>query len=123
MTIGRMLCLAAAAVAVAMAAGDQARADSVENGRVLVERNCAMCHAVGRQGKSPKEYAPPFRELSQRYPIETIAESIAEGMLTGHPAMPEFRFLPQEIDDIIAYMVSIQMRFYGEPKRSPFDPD
>lgn len=121
MTVVRILFLTITAASIAMAS--QARADSPENGRVLVERNCAMCHAVGTKGKSPKEYAPPFRELSQRYPIEKVEEALADGMLAGHPAMPEFRFLPQEIDDIIAYLKLIQMRFYGEPKRSPLDPD
>lgn len=113
----------AAVAALAVLAADRAHAASMENGRVLVERNCAMCHAVGRRGDSPRKGAPPFRELSQRYPIETLSEALTEGMLTGHPAMPEFRFLPQETDDIVAYLTSIQMRFYGAPKRSPLDPD
>ena len=55
--------------------------------------------------------------------MEMLAESLADGMLEGHPSMPEFRFLPQEINDIIAYMTAIQTRFDGAPKHSLLDPD
>jgi mono/diheme cytochrome c family protein len=85
-------------------AGDEAR------GRALVERNCAMCHAVGKSGASPFHPAPPFRELNQRYKVDDLAEALAEGIITGHPAMPEFRFSPAEVNDIIRYLKSIQTR-------------
>ena len=39
-----------------------------------------------------------------------MAEALAEGILTGHPAMPEFRFEPTQINDIILYLKSIQTR-------------
>ena len=38
--------------------------------------------------------APPFRLLPQRYPVEHLAEALAEGIVTGHPAMPQFKFHP-----------------------------
>jgi mono/diheme cytochrome c family protein len=88
-----------------------ARADDVliEKGRVLVEQNCARCHATGAEGASPFAPAPPFRELGRRYPIADLEEALAEGILTGHPAMPEFSFEPDEIAGIIAYLQSIQV--------------
>lgn len=71
-------------------------------------RNCSQCHAVGKQGASPNKAAPPFRDLHLRYPVESLAEALAEGILTGHPAMPEFRFKPREVEDIINYLRSVQ---------------
>ena len=79
-------------------------------GRALVAKNCAMCHAVGRTGDSPFKPAPPFRDLGQRYKPDDLAEALAEGIITGHPAMPEFRFSPAEVNDIIKYLKSIQTR-------------
>lgn len=79
-------------------------------GRLLVQRNCGMCHAVGRAGPSPFAAAPPFRELGQRYKLDDLDEALAEGIITGHPAMPEFRFAPNEVNDIVHYLKSIQTR-------------
>ncbi len=82
--------------------------NSEARGQALVQRNCGMCHATGRTGDSPFHPAPPFRDLNRRYKIDDLAEALAEGLITGHPAMPEFRFSPAEVNDIIRYMRSIQ---------------
>ena len=95
---------------VALNAAPQAFAASAEHGRALVQRNCGMCHAVGERGASANPASPPFRELGKRYAIDNLQEALAEGILTGHPAMPEFRFTPGEINDIVAYLKSIQER-------------
>ena len=80
-------------------------------GRMLLANNCSRCHAIDRTGNSPHPQAPPFRTLGQRYPIESLAESLAEGLFTGHPDMPEFVFDVDEVRAILAYLESIQ-----EPK-------
>lgn len=80
---------------------------SVERGRGILDSNCARCHSIEKTGDSPFGLAPPFRTLYQRYPLEDLEESLAEGILSGHPAMPEFRFSPEQIADIIAYLKSI----------------
>jgi mono/diheme cytochrome c family protein len=84
--------------------------DSEARGRLLVQKNCGMCHVVGKTGSSPFRAAPPFRDLNQRYKLDDLEEALAEGIITGHPAMPEFRFSPAEVNDIINYMKSIQTR-------------
>jgi hypothetical protein len=38
---------------------------------------------------------------------------LAEGLLTGHPMMPEFRFPPEDGKAIIRYLKSIQTRQPG----------
>ena len=79
-------------------------------GEALLSQHCAMCHAIGRSGTSPHAVAPPFRTLAQRYPIESLEESLGEGLLSGHPDMPEFSFPPRDVGAIIRYLRSIQQR-------------
>jgi cytochrome c len=77
-------------------------------GRALLAEKCARCHAIAQTGGSPLREAPPFRTLGQRYPIDALAESLAEGLATGHPEMPEFVFEIEDVDAILAYLRSIQ---------------
>lgn len=77
-------------------------------GQAVAQRLCASCHAIGRNGSSPHAGAPAFRDLSKRYPVADLAESLVEGMMTGHPDMPEYQFTPDGANDFIAYLESIQ---------------
>jgi cytochrome c len=77
-------------------------------GETIAERLCARCHAIRQTGSSPMGLAPPFRDLSKRYPIEHLAEALAEGIVTGHPAMPRFTFDPPEIEALLAYMAGLK---------------
>ncbi len=81
---------------------------SIAAGQDLAESLCSGCHAVGSEGTSPKEGAPEFRTLSGRYPLETLEESLAEGIVTAHRQMPEFTFEPKQIDVLLGYLTSIQ---------------
>ena len=85
-------------------------AESVRLGRALVVRNCGMCHAVGPTDVSASPQAPPFRNLNQRMNVDELGEGLATGILTQHPAMPEFRFQPNEVVAIVRYLRSIQGR-------------
>ena len=70
------------------------------------EALCTLpCHQ--REGESPMGLAPPFRELPKRYPVDHLAEALAEGIVTGHPAMPEFTFTPREIEALLSYLSSL----------------
>ena len=79
-----------------------------QRGFAIVQTNCARCHAVERVGSSPLPAAPPFRTLHERYPVEALQESLAEGIVTGHPGMLEFRFDPEQVGDVIAYLKSLE---------------
>lgn len=57
-------------------------------------------------GRSRPPDAPPFRTLSQRHPLRDLEEALAEGIVTGHPDMPEFMASPDQINAIIAYIAS-----------------
>jgi cytochrome c len=86
------------------------RGRTERRGETLLSRHCGMCHAVGRSGSSPHRQAPPFRTLSQHYPIESLSEALGEGLFTGHPNMPEFVFPPRDVGAILRYLESIQQR-------------
>ena len=90
------------------AKGEEALSPAAQRGSVIVRTNCSRCHAVGKVGESPLPIAPPFRTLHGRYPVEDLQEPLAEGIVTGHPTMPEFRFDPGQVGDIIAYLKSLE---------------
>jgi mono/diheme cytochrome c family protein len=79
---------------------------TAEGRRILADK-CAQCHAIDAEGVSPMPAAPPFRSLHRKYPIGHLAEALAEGITTGHEAMPEFVFSTTEITAILAYIDSI----------------
>jgi len=85
-----------------------AQAASVERGRAYARSHCARCHSIDEKSASPFEAAPPFRTLHERYPVESLEEALAEGIVTGHPAMPEFRLEPNQIADFIAFLKTLR---------------
>jgi cytochrome c len=98
-------------LAMAMALGlAPAAAADLKHGEMLLTRDCASCHAVGRSGESPRKDAPAFRTLGKLYPIESLEEALGEGIMSGHPDMPEFKFDVDDVGAIIAYLKSIQQR-------------
>ncbi len=81
----------------------------VAHGRRLISENCASCHSIEKVGDSPHKEAPPFRLLSSYYPIEALEEAFAEGIETGHPDMPVFDASILDLQDMLAYIESIQV--------------
>ncbi len=79
-----------------------------QRGKNFVLANCARCHAIDKVSPSPLTIAPPFRDLHRKYPIETLQESLAEGIYTGHPTMPTFILAPDQINDVLSYLKSLE---------------
>lgn len=102
--------LAAAAIltaSLAMSAPHGAAAQDsrlATRGKAILAEKCSRCHAVGKADASPLKEAPPFRAVARKYPVEQLAEALAEGIVTGHPAMPEFTFAPRDVAAILAYL-------------------
>ncbi len=110
-----MRTIMAAVVLGALMVGAAAQSDAeltaqARRGEALLERLCASCHAIGPAGTSPDAKAPLFRMLGQRYKIETLEEALGEGLISGHPDMPEFRLNGREVGEAIAYLNAIQQR-------------
>jgi cytochrome c len=104
--IGRIL--VALAFALTAATPGVAASPQQQRGKTFALNNCARCHSIDRVSPSPLKIAPPFRILHKRYPIETIAEALAEGMYTGHPTMPAFQLEPDQIGDLLAYLKTLE---------------
>ena len=99
-----ILCGIAAGIAPAAAQGND-----VARGMKIVEAKCARCHATGRADASPNPKAPPFRDIGKLYPLDHLAEALAEGIITGDNDMPEFKFEPNDIEAIISYLSAMSV--------------
>jgi mono/diheme cytochrome c family protein len=95
-------------VLIAASSGLPALASNAEQGKRLALTYCAKCHAIDKVSPSPLKIAPPFRTLHERYPVGMLEESLAEGIVTGHPTMPEFRFDGDQIGDLIAFLKTLE---------------
>ncbi|MGE3989664.1 c-type cytochrome [Pseudorhodoplanes sp.] len=85
-----------------------ALAQGAQRGVVIARTYCMQCHAIDKVSPSPLAIAPPFRDLHKKYPVESLEESLAEGIVTGHPAMPEFRFDTGQVRDFIAFLNTLK---------------
>lgn len=83
-------------------------ADQLAEGEKILRDNCSRCHAIGKEDASPHDQAPPFRNVMKIYGAESLEEALAEGLVTGHPDMPEFVFPPEQVGAIVAYLHSLE---------------
>ena len=79
-----------------------------ERGRVLLNDNCARCHAIGKTGKSPHEAAPAFRTLGNSFDLDEMTRHLEAGLMPGHPDMPAFKFGKEDARAVTAYLRTIQ---------------
>jgi mono/diheme cytochrome c family protein len=77
-------------------------------GKAFAQANCSHCHSIDKITRSPLAIAPPFRILHERYPVESLEEALGEGIVTGHPSMPEFRLDPGQVGDFISFLKSLE---------------
>ncbi len=83
----------------------------VAAGKVLATTFCSVCHDISGGQQSPQAAAPPFAEVVTRWPVEYLAEALAEGISVNHQQalqMPEFAFEPEQIDNLLAYLESLK---------------
>jgi cytochrome c len=92
----------------AVPAEESVRTPLERQGRALAERLCAPCHATGKAGPSPHRAAPVFSNLSRRVDLDRFAYRLREGLTSGHPDMPTFRFTRDDARALTAYLRSIQ---------------
>jgi cytochrome c len=81
---------------------------AAQRGLTIALTHCSRCHSIDRVTASTLTIAPPFRTFHKKYPVENLEEALAEGITTGHPTMPEFRFDPGQINDFISFLKSLE---------------
>ena len=91
-----------------LARAEEALSPAAQRGLVFVRTHCAHCHSIDKVSPSPLVTALPLRTLHERYPVESLEEPLAEGIITGHPSMPEFQLDPGQVADVIASLKSLE---------------
>ncbi len=101
------LCLAASLLACSLPHAI-ALAEPVEEGRLLAEKHCAHCHAIGPEGKSRVRQATPFRDFSLKWPADKLEKTVFKRMVMGaHPRVPQSVGEPAEFAKLIGYIRSL----------------
>jgi mono/diheme cytochrome c family protein len=109
------LVVAAILLAGASTVAVSAEHELLREGRAVLDANCGGCHALGAEAASPNPDAPPFHEVLRRYPAADLQESLGEGIVTGHPDMPEVTLEPDQIAAVIAYLDAVAVVMGLEP--------
>jgi cytochrome c len=91
-----------------LARSETALSPAAQRGLIFVRTYCTSCHSIDKISESPLKVAPPLRTLHLRYPVESLGESLAEGIITGHPTMAQFQLDPGQVADVIAYLKSLE---------------
>ena len=105
--LSRRAAILALFVASTFAAPNAGAQPDIEAGKQIAEQQCMRCHAIGRHDDSALPAAAPLRTLASKWPLDVLDEAFAEGIVTGHADMPEFRFQPGQINDLLGYIQSI----------------
>lgn len=94
---------------------DEAGSGPASRGLAFAKANCSGCHAVTTGRGSPNPEAPPF-EVVVNAPGLTAA-TLKPWLRDSHnfPAMMNFAIDPEQIDDLAAYMTTLQRRDYTPP--------
>jgi cytochrome c len=107
-TLCKLIATFALVLAVSEITAAEVYSPAAQRGLTLTRANCSGCHAVDKFSESPLKIAPPFRALHVKYPVENLRLPLREGVLTGHPTMPVFRLDPGQVEDIIAYLKTLE---------------
>jgi mono/diheme cytochrome c family protein len=98
-----------AAISSTYAAGTPETASEIRaRGEQVAVQYCGACHATGKTGVSPNAKSPVFRSILAKQPAGAIAEDLREGLHIGHKTMPRVQLLPEDVDALMSYLISIQ---------------
>jgi mono/diheme cytochrome c family protein len=105
MSKGTDISIALAAVFVTALVVTGASADPIAS-QNLAEKWCVDCHGIRTDRLSPNLDAPTFPELAAE---PSITEYSLRALLRSpHETMPHITFTPDQMDDIIDYIMSLK---------------
>jgi cytochrome c len=99
---------AAGSLTSAAAQSPPAQSPAAQRGLTFARLHCAQCHSLDAVSESPLKIAPPFRDLHRKYPVESLRRPLSEGIIANHPTMPQFRLGADQVNDVIAFMQSLE---------------
>jgi tetratricopeptide (TPR) repeat protein len=80
-----------------------------DRGLAYARKACAACHNVLRTERpSPNRQAPPFTRIAATPGMSVTALTVWSR--TTHPTMPNLVIAPDDMDDLIAYILSLRER-------------
>jgi len=101
--------LAAVLTAIAGAANAQIATGDAVNGHRIADTWCGNCHVVSRSpGSTTTDSAPTFESIARMPSTTTV--SLRAFLTTPHRSMPNYQLSRTELDDVIAYILSLRGR-------------
>ena len=88
------------------AAGDAQGA--APRGESLAQSWCSQCHAVKPDQSSANPAAPRFSDVAAEPSMTEYA--LRAFLKTPHPTMPNIMMKPDDLDDIVSYILSLKPR-------------
>lgn len=77
-------------------------------GQRVAERWCAGCHAVEADATVGNDVVRPFVAIADD--ATTTARALAGFLAKPHGGMPDFALSRRDIDDLVAYILSLRQR-------------
>ena len=78
-------------------------------GLAYAQKTCSGCHNVLRTGAaSPNKDAPPFKQIANTPGMSITALTVWSR--TSHPTMPNLMIPPNDMDNLITYIMSLRDR-------------
>ena len=81
-------------------------AGNPQEGAAYVQHYCAKCHAIADEDASPEPTAPRFKDVANT--SGTTATALTVWLRTSHPTMPNIILAPNDIDNVVAYVLSLK---------------
>ena len=106
-----MPCRALALIALLAAGPAWAAGDTTVTaaGQRLAQQWCAECHVVtGLEAPPAIDDVPTFRTVANDPSVTEL--SLRAFLKTPHPPMPNFILTPEQMDEIVAYILSLKGR-------------
>jgi mono/diheme cytochrome c family protein len=101
-----MMSLVSLGVVAACGARAQQSIGDPEAGSLVASEFCAGCHAISvEQGMSPILQAPRFEDVAN---TTGTAMGLLTWLTTSHPPMPTIALEPEELRNIVAYILSLK---------------
>lgn len=105
----RMMLIAATAAAVTLATGlalAQQAPGNVASGHELAKTWCSGCHLVEAREMKARDAVPSLAAVAAMK--STTALSLQAFLQTPHGNMPDWRLTRQQVDDVVAYIMSLR---------------
>ncbi|WP_141653066.1 c-type cytochrome [Phenylobacterium immobile] len=89
---------------------------AAERGRMLSERACSACHAVGLSAQSPWQGAPAFRNIRMSFTTISRQRRLAE-LTRTHVGMPPMEVSLDDMQDILTYIEGLRETADRQPTK------